>query len=113
VPGNLDRPRRVSAEALKQCRRGRLMEIGPAIAIEDLVAEANVVVLDPAGGAPRPGSPAPTTLVIGPEGGLSDEELRQLAAAPRARLAATVLRIETAAIAAAAVWSAAWEGNRP
>jgi 16S rRNA (uracil1498-N3)-methyltransferase len=49
-------------------------------------------------------------LVVGPEGGLTPEELATLAAAGAVatRLAGPILRIETAAVAAAAVWAAAW-----
>jgi len=49
-------------------------------------------------------------LVIGPEGGFTSDELAtlQAAGAVTVRLANPVLRIETAALAAAAVWSATW-----
>jgi 16S rRNA (uracil1498-N3)-methyltransferase len=114
VPANLERSRRIAAEALKQCRRGRRMEIAEPLDVRALVEGGErLVVLDPGGAAPQPGAPKATTLVIGPEGGLSDDELATLGAAPRVRLAATVLRIETAALAGAAVWGAAWEGRRP
>jgi 16S rRNA (uracil1498-N3)-methyltransferase len=53
--------------------------------------------------------------VIGPEGGLTDDELAALdrAGAHRVRLAGPILRIETAALAAAAVWASAWEHAAP
>lgn len=111
-PASLDRARRVAAEALKQSRRAWLPTIGPAVDIAGLaVAGGRVIVGDPAGGPPTPGQPRPTTLVIGPEGGLTPEEVDMLAAAgaERVRLAGPVLRIETAALAAAAVWASAWE----
>jgi 16S rRNA (uracil1498-N3)-methyltransferase len=59
------------------------------------------------------GEPRAITLVIGPEGGLTEEEVGVLAAAgaQTMRLAGHVLRIETADIAAAAVWAAAWENR--
>ncbi len=114
VPANLDRQRRVAAEALKQCRRGRRMEIGPAVEVTALAASgARLIVLDPSGSAAAPGSPLATTLVIGPEGGLTEAELELLASARRVRLASTILRIETAAIAASAVWIATWETGTP
>jgi 16S rRNA (uracil1498-N3)-methyltransferase len=109
APARLER---IAAEALKQCRRARLPRLGPAMDIAGLAAlPAPVIVCDRAGGAPMPGSPRPTTLVVGPEGGLDDGELavlRTVGATP-VRLAGTILRIETAALAAAAVWTAAWE----
>jgi len=53
-------------------------------------------------------------LIIGPEGGLTDAELSTLrdSGVVMARVAGPVLRIETAALAAAAVWTAAWEATR-
>ena len=51
---------------------------------------------------PAPG-PEGWTLVVGPEGGLADEELEALADAPRLALGPHVLRAETAAVAGAAV----------
>jgi 16S rRNA (uracil1498-N3)-methyltransferase len=109
---NLERLRRIAAEALKQCRRGRLPQLGPILAPGDLPRQgARVILLDCAGQAPRPGSPAPTWLAIGPEGGWTDAERAALvsAGAEPVRVATPVLRIETAALAAAAVWAAAWE----
>lgn len=48
------------------------------------------------------------TIVIGPEGGLTDRELAQLReqGAVEVRLADTILRVETAAVTVAAVWAA-------
>ncbi len=111
-PANLDRARRVAGEALKQSRRGWLPRLGPATGIAGLAAGGTRLIIgDPAGGPPRPGRPRPTTLVIGPEGGLTADELAALdaAGAERVRFAGPVLRIETAALAAAAVWASAWE----
>lgn len=111
-PASLDRARRVAAEALKQSRRAWMPHLGPAVDIAGLAAGGGrVIVGDPAGGPPTPGHPRPTTLVVGPEGGLTPEEVDMLAAAgaERVRLAGPVLRIETAALAAAAVWASAWE----
>lgn len=111
-PASLDRARRVAAEALKQSRRAWMPHLGPAVDIAGLAAGGGRVIIgDPAGGPPTPGHPRPTTLVVGPEGGLTPEEVDMLAAAgaERVRLAGPVLRIETAALAAAAVWASAWE----
>ena len=116
LPGNLDRLQRIAGEALKQCGRGRVPVIDGPTALPDLAHEGrSLTVLDREGEAPVPGLPRPATLVIGPEGGLTSAELDLLAAAGarRVRLAAPILRIETAAIAAAAVWTATWENHRP
>jgi 16S rRNA (uracil1498-N3)-methyltransferase len=115
-PASFDRARRVAGEALKQSRRGWLPRLGPALGIPGLaVGGSRLIVGDPAGGPPRPGRPRPTTLVIGPEGGLTADELAALdaAGAERVRLAGPVLRIETAALAATAVWASAWEHEAP
>jgi len=111
-PVALDRLRRVAAEALKQCRRGTLPVIGPLLEFTTLVTTpGRRIVLDRGGASCRPGPPRETTLIVGPEGGFTAEESAQLVAAgvERMRLAGPVLRIETAALAAAAVWAAAWE----
>lgn len=115
-PGNPERIRRIAGEALKQCRRGWLPRIGPPVDIPALAAAGGrVIVCDPAGGPPSPGMPGPTTIVIGPEGGLDEAEVAALVAAGagRVRLAGPILRIETAALAAAAVWASAWEHASP
>jgi len=112
VPGNLDRVGRIAAESLKQCQRPRLPVIGPVVGLEDLAAEPGVLVIcDPYGAPAAPGTATATTLLIGPEGGFTAEELALLPVrTKRVRLAASILRIETAALAAASVWVAAWEG---
>ena len=87
--------RRVAAEALQQSRGVWLPEIaGPLPAIDVL----------PTAAAAEPGA-APlgadhTVVAIGPEGGWSRDELA--AAATTVSIGATVLRVETAAIVAAA-----------
>jgi 16S rRNA (uracil1498-N3)-methyltransferase len=116
MPSNGERLVRIAAEALKQCRRGRLPQVGPQVDIPGLAGlGGRLIVLDRSGAAPDTGSPQPTTLVIGPEGGLTSGELAALngMGAASVRLAGTVLRIETAACAAAAVWACAWEHPRP
>jgi 16S rRNA (uracil1498-N3)-methyltransferase len=114
IPTHLDRQRRVAGEALKQCRRGHLPTLGPVVDIRTLAAWPEpLIILDRAGSGVSTGEPRAITLVIGPEGGLTEEEVGVLAAAgaQTMRLAGHVLRIETAAIAAAAVWAAAWENR--
>ena len=110
-PTSLDRLQRIAGEALKQCRRAHLPRLALSTTIPALVQSgARLTVLERSGRAAAPGTPAPVTLVIGPEGGFTPAELAALTAGGAATvcLAAPVLRIETAAIAAAAVWSATW-----
>ena len=116
LPGNPERVQRVAAEALKQCHRGRLPQIGPIIDIPGLaVLGGQLILLDRSGTAPETRAPQPTTLVIGPEGGLTPEETAALraAGAVSVRVAGPILRIETAALAATAVWASAWEHHHP
>lgn len=112
---SLDRAKRVAGEALKQCRRSYVPTIGPVVDIPTLATRGEpLIILDPHGAVAKPQPPAPVTLVIGPEGGLTDDEISVLrvAGAEPVRLCATILRIETAAAAAAAVWISSWEAYR-
>ena len=79
--------------ALEQSRGGWLMEIGQ-VNLADLDPD-DLVVADPAGDSPV--SIDRSTLLVGPEGGFSDDEIPGSAA--RMGLGPTVLRVETAAIA--------------
>jgi 16S rRNA (uracil1498-N3)-methyltransferase len=102
--------RRTAIEAAKQSGVRRLPEILPARTFgEALAVEADLrLVLDPRGARPlRELIAAPRASVlalVGPEGGFTDAELRRAAAAGffAARLGPTILRVETAAIAAVA-----------
>lgn len=108
----LERARRVAGEAIKQCGRPWLPQVGPVVDFTALAkVDGRIILLDRDGGAPCPGVPRPTTIVVGPEGGLSATERDQLLGwgAEPVRLAEPILRIETAALAAAAVWACAWE----
>lgn len=116
MPSSLERLQRIAGEALKQCRRAHLPLLTPGTTIPALVQSgARLTVLDRSGRAAAPGAPVPITLVIGPEGGFTPAELSALVAGGAAlvRLAGPILRIETAALAAAAVWSAAWQTAEP
>ena len=112
--GKLERFRRLSLESAKQCRRAGVMGVdAPATLHEALHAVANesAIVLStqhenreiPVLGSISPD--AARHVFIGPEGGWSDEELDafETAGIAAVSLGENVLRIETAALAAAAI----------
>ncbi len=97
--------------ACEQCGRNRLPEITPPMSLQGFLVSAYPeglrLVLNPSGGTQARDLPASAaaTLLIGPEGGLSDAEQ---AAAQAAQfiglvLGPRILRTETAAMAALAV----------
>lgn len=104
--------RRIAAEAARQCGRSDVPEVAaPCSLAEALVAPPGFgrVVFHAGAGAPlvevvRPGA-AGWLAVVGPEGGLTDGEVRACldAGFALATLGPRVLRAETAAVAAAAL----------
>ena len=109
--GKLERMRRTIVEASKQCGRNRLMELSPPALWADFVgrefAAAPAWVAHPAGepigSVSRPAGPL--VAAVGPEGGFTDAEL-QLAVESSGKLVSLgpqILRVETAALAMAAV----------
>ena len=106
-----ERLRRGVIEACKQCGRSRLLEISNAQRFSDLLAEPYLgtrLLADPTGSPLLPAiGPALRDILvaIGPEGGFTPDELAAAAQAglPRVSLGHSILRIETAAIAVAAV----------
>jgi len=110
---------RLASEASRQSGRAGVMRIEPLTPLAQFIAgRDNLRHLSP----PPESQPItqmivekrPTTLtmLIGPEGGWTAEELTTLAArgSIAVRLAQSVLRVETAAVAAAAI-AAAWAAN--
>lgn len=92
---HLERLRRVAVEAVHQCRRVTVPVIeGPVRALTFL---PDAVAAEPGG---RPDDGTDLVVAIGPEGGWTDRELA--VARDRVSLGPTVLRVETAALAAAA-----------
>jgi 16S rRNA (uracil1498-N3)-methyltransferase len=89
---------KVARQAAMQSRRATLPRIEALGSFADLVARAGAALADADGGPPSLSWP---TVVVGPEGGWSDAERRN--EIPHVRLARTVLRAETAAVAAGAV----------
>jgi 16S rRNA (uracil1498-N3)-methyltransferase len=128
VPGDgkLDKMRRTIVEASKQCGRARLMELASPVAWPEFVA----TLLRPSAGwvadlsgeafePPCAPSSGPIVAAIGPEGGLTSTELAlaTVAGATLVSLGPRTLRIETAALAMAALLNCpatAWQDfDRP
>jgi 16S rRNA (uracil1498-N3)-methyltransferase len=112
--GKLKKMRQTVIAACKQSGRNRLMSIEPIRSWNSLISEEfgekRVIVAHPSGEPLLPLLSAgdidrPLLLVIGPEGGLSDDEVEQATSsgAVLASLGKNILRIETAALALAAV----------
>lgn len=106
----IDRLRRVAAAAVEQCGRARLPEVTGTHAwreLADLLATAPArFVADPAASASTPAlADARGVLVVGPEGGWTAAERADLEALGCAAvgLGERVLRVETAAVAGAAL----------
>jgi 16S rRNA (uracil1498-N3)-methyltransferase len=111
-PPGLDRLARVARQAAKQSGRPRIPPVDGPMPWGEAVAgtEGLVVVLweeatEGLLGLLPPGQPEAVTLFVGPEGGLAPEEAREAGGrgALLASLGPTLLRTETAALAAASV----------
>ena len=111
----LSRWRSTAREAGKQSRRARHPVVGHWVSTEELlerVATTPTLLLHEGASAPLASVPLPASgdllLVVGPEGGLTDRELRALtgAGAVAVRLGSSVVRTSTAGAAAVAVVSA-------
>jgi 16S rRNA (uracil1498-N3)-methyltransferase len=109
--GKLDKMRRTIVEASKQCGRSRLMELESPVSWREFVTREIATggwVAHPSGEAVETVAhreAGPLVAAIGPEGGFTDGEL-ELAVQAGAKLVSLgprILRIETAAVALAAV----------
>ncbi len=98
-----DKLERVAIEAAKQCGRAWVIELGDWADLADAIANPRAVMADSTGGTPEPAT-TDTVLLLGPEGGWTPDELDQARAGGRdiRRFGVHVMRIETAAVAAAA-----------
>lgn len=100
---------RIAIEAAKQSKRVGVMAIAPlmplAAFLDSIVDPATAAVLSTRPDATPLAASSATTLLVGPEGGWTDEELATFASrgVGAATLGRTVLRIETAAVVAAGV----------
>ncbi len=115
---NLDRLRAHMIEAAEQCGRTALPELAEpvklAALLRDWPEERALFFADEAGGiaaikAMR-ANPGPAAILIGPEGGFDDSEREAIRALPQAigiALGPRILRADTAAAAAIALWMGA------
>lgn len=112
---NLDRLRSHMIEAAEQCGRTALPDLAEPARLDALLrawpADRALYFADEAGGQPlaEVAKPGPAAILIGPEGGFTDEERAAIRAVPGAvgiSLGPRILRAETAAAAAVAIWMA-------
>jgi 16S rRNA (uracil1498-N3)-methyltransferase len=114
---NDDRLRAHVVEAAEQCGAVFVPEVAPMTPLDDalnlLSGVRRIWWCDERlaeGAGPPAFAPGPGAILIGPEGGFSARERDRLAALPHAtpvRLGPRILRAETAALAALALWQAA------
>lgn len=110
---------RIATESAKQSRRSGVMQIGelrPLGQVLEIIRQGTPGIClstwpasVPIARALRRAEPGgPLLLLVGPEGGWTDDELIECdrAGAVQARLTPTILRVETAAVAAAAIVAA-------
>ena len=114
---NLDRLRAHMVEAAEQCGRTALPDLAELMKLDTLLKGwpdgRHLFFADELGGTPMKAAfaehPGPAALLIGPEGGFTDQEREAIRNHPAARpisLGPRILRAETAAIAATACWMA-------
>lgn len=102
---HLDRVRRIVRAAAMQSRRLHLPIVEGPVSFDDVVASDGVAVAEPGGGTPWS---EVTTVVIGPEGGFTPDEVAR--AHRSVSLGGSILRAETAALVAGARLVAHWRG---
>lgn len=111
---NAERARAILTEAAEQCARTALPVLGTPTKLEALLrewpADRTLFFADELGGEPAAEAfarAARAALLVGPEGGFDDTERDAIRVLPQARavtLGPRILRGETAAIAATALW---------
>ena len=122
---NTERLRAHMIEAAEQCDRTALPELDEpqklARALESWPLERNLLFADEMGGEPmgKAVAPGPAAVLIGPEGGFTEDERAMIRALPQAKpvsLGPRILRADTAAVAAVSLWMAAagdWHRHSP
>jgi 16S rRNA (uracil1498-N3)-methyltransferase len=113
---NSERLRAHIIEAAEQCERTALPELVQPEKLERVLrhwpAGRTLLFADEQGGEPLAAAagPGPGAILIGPEGGFTSQERDAIRAVPEARAVSVgprILRADTAAVAAVAVWMAA------
>lgn len=115
---NLDRLRAHMIEAAEQCGRTALPELVEPVKLAPLLrdwpAERALFFADETGGVPAAAAmtahKGPAAILVGPEGGFDEAERAAIRAVPQAvgiGLGPRILRAETAAAAAVAIWMGA------
>lgn len=111
---NVERWRRVALEAAMQSRQRWLPVVESVGPFASVVAdsERSALLADPTGRPPSllSGEPGSSTVLVGPEGGWSDEERAAVDDRRIVRFAPGVLRAETAAVAAGVILTALRDG---
>jgi 16S rRNA (uracil1498-N3)-methyltransferase len=111
----LERLEAIAIEAAEQCGRTVLPEIGDPISLTQFMAgrdpSRTLYFADEGGGKPAAAAfkPGPTAILVGPEGGFTEDERGSIRAATNAiavSLGPRILRAETAALAALAAYMA-------
>jgi 16S rRNA (uracil1498-N3)-methyltransferase len=103
--GRVSRLERVVREAGMQSRRTRLPTLRVGVPVAEALTAADVSLADPGGAPPTLARPV---VLVGPEGGWSDAE--RSAAPSLVGLGFTILRAETAAVAAGSLLAALRSG---
>lgn len=123
--GRVNRPRLLAQaiESSEQCGRLNVPEVAAPCFLQNLLSEWPASrpllfadergfgrpIAEAANGQPLDACSEPPGLLIGPEGGFADEEVREILAHPcvaAVALGPRILRAETAAVAALACWQA-------
>jgi 16S rRNA (uracil1498-N3)-methyltransferase len=111
-----DRLQAHAVEAAEQCGGTYVPEVADLTPLDRLLADwpqdrkilwCNEHLAGVAAALPKAGAPGPWAILIGPEGGFSEAEQARLAAMPQvvqASLGPRILRADTAAVAALALW---------
>jgi 16S rRNA (uracil1498-N3)-methyltransferase len=108
----LDRWKRIAMESAKQCRRAGVMKVGELVGVKELVEglRGRAAWYLSTGGKAVPiskvaGGVSEVLMLIGPEGGWTEgeEDLFEANGLTGVKLTGTILRVETAAVAAGAV----------